>query len=267
MNSKKLKTQLLAAVAMTLVAVIALGSSTFAWFAANKTVTASSVDISATSDQPFLQISGEAAGTYSTAATLTTGNSATNLKLTTPLNLSGTLIPYKATQAAEDTDKTTPTAATNVSEVKWGTAYSTETNEVQGDKVPWDVTNEKTQYVLETHVYLRTAENTKGYKLKMEKPTTITPGANSISEAFRIVAVAEDGSWMMYNKGTDAVTACTNGYLVSEIAQEGNDTKAYNDITIYVYFDGKDNAAYTEKATDLSKIISNLVFSCTETAT
>lgn len=266
MNSKKLKTQLLAAVAMTLVAVIALGSSTFAWFAANKTVTASSVDISATSDQPFLQISGEAAGTYSTAATLSTGNSATNLKLTTPLNLSDNLIAYKANQAAEDTVTTTPTAATKADEVKWGTAYSTKTNEVQGDKVPWDVTNEKTQYVLETHVYLRTAENTKGYKLKMEVPT-VDAGTNSISEAFRIVAVAEDGSWMMYNKGTDVVTACANGYLVQDIAQEKNVTKAYNDITIYVYFDGKDNGAYTDVASDLSKITSNLVFSCTETAT
>lgn len=267
MNSKKLKTQLLAAVAMTLVAALALGSSTFAWFAANKTVTASSVDISATSDQPFLQISDKADGTYSTAATLTTGNSATNLKLTTPLNLKDNpMIDYKANQAAEDTAVTTPTEATSTGEVKWGTAYSTETNEVQADKVPWDVTDEKEQYVLETHVYLRTAENTKGYKLKMEKPSVITPGTNSISGAFRIVAVAEDGSWMMYNKGTDTITACTKGYLVQDIAQQGNVTKAYNDITIYVYFDGKDTEAYTDKASDLSKITSNLAFSCTETA-
>ena len=47
MNSKAIKRQLLAAIAMVLVAAIALGSSTYAWFSANKTVTASGVELSA----------------------------------------------------------------------------------------------------------------------------------------------------------------------------------------------------------------------------
>ena len=47
MNSKAIKRQLLAAIAMVLVAAIALGSSTYAWFSANKTVTAKGVELSA----------------------------------------------------------------------------------------------------------------------------------------------------------------------------------------------------------------------------
>lgn len=47
MNSKAIKRQLLAAIAMVLVAAIALGSSTYAWFSANKTVKASGVKLSA----------------------------------------------------------------------------------------------------------------------------------------------------------------------------------------------------------------------------
>lgn len=54
MNSKKLKTQLLAAVAMTLVAVIALGSSTFAWFAANTKVEATGMKVTATTTSNLL---------------------------------------------------------------------------------------------------------------------------------------------------------------------------------------------------------------------
>lgn len=54
MNSKKLKTQLLAAVAMTLVAALALGSSTFAWFAANTKVEATGMKVTATTTSNLL---------------------------------------------------------------------------------------------------------------------------------------------------------------------------------------------------------------------
>ena len=48
MSTKALKTQLLAAVAMVLVASVALGSSTYAWFASNNKVTAASMEVKAT---------------------------------------------------------------------------------------------------------------------------------------------------------------------------------------------------------------------------
>ena len=47
MNSKAIKRQLLAAIAMVLVAAIALGSSTYAWFAANTSVTATGANVTA----------------------------------------------------------------------------------------------------------------------------------------------------------------------------------------------------------------------------
>lgn len=48
MSTKALKTQLLAAIAMVLVASIALGSSTYAWFASNRAVTATDMKVTAT---------------------------------------------------------------------------------------------------------------------------------------------------------------------------------------------------------------------------
>ena len=45
MNVKTLKKQLMAAIAMVLVAAIALGSSTYAWFVSNNTVTATTTNI------------------------------------------------------------------------------------------------------------------------------------------------------------------------------------------------------------------------------
>lgn len=50
MSTKALKTQLLAAIAMVLVAGIALGSSTYAWFASNNQVTAQGMTVNATAD-------------------------------------------------------------------------------------------------------------------------------------------------------------------------------------------------------------------------
>lgn len=56
MNSKAIKRQLLAAIAMVLVAAVALGSSTYAWFVSNNTVKATTANISAQSNAPFLMI-------------------------------------------------------------------------------------------------------------------------------------------------------------------------------------------------------------------
>ncbi len=50
MNSKAIKKQLLAAVAMVLVAAVALGSSTYAWFVASGTVTATGMKVQAMSE-------------------------------------------------------------------------------------------------------------------------------------------------------------------------------------------------------------------------
>ena len=54
MKSKALKRQLLAAVAMVLVAAVALGSSTYAWFANNNTVTAKGMSVNATVDDSLV---------------------------------------------------------------------------------------------------------------------------------------------------------------------------------------------------------------------
>lgn len=53
---KALKKQLAAAIAMVVVAAIALGSSTYAWFVSNNAVTATGVDLSTTSSVPNLYI-------------------------------------------------------------------------------------------------------------------------------------------------------------------------------------------------------------------
>ena len=72
-NSKAIKRQLLAAVAMVIVAAVALGSSTYAWFVNNTQVTATDVTVTASTAYSLL-IKHYANGTYGTTTALNTGN-------------------------------------------------------------------------------------------------------------------------------------------------------------------------------------------------
>lgn len=65
---KALKKQMAAAVAMVLVAAIALGSSTYAWFVSNNTVTATTTNISAQSNSAYLVIDTQTTSPSSTSA-------------------------------------------------------------------------------------------------------------------------------------------------------------------------------------------------------
>ena len=70
---KALKKQMAAAVAMVCVAAVALGSSTYAWFVSNNTVTAKTASISAQSNAPFLKIAKTGEALTETSATQVAG--------------------------------------------------------------------------------------------------------------------------------------------------------------------------------------------------
>lgn len=73
MNSKAIRKQLLAAVAMVLVAAVALGSSTYAWFVASGTVTAKGMTVKAQSEGGLIiRYKGGAWGTVAEAVPSTT---------------------------------------------------------------------------------------------------------------------------------------------------------------------------------------------------
>ncbi len=84
MNSKAIKKQLLAAVAMVLVAAVALGSSTYAWFVASGSVTAEGMRVQAQSEGGLAIRYGN--GTWGSIATAGM-SSATNLYPTSTHNL------------------------------------------------------------------------------------------------------------------------------------------------------------------------------------
>lgn len=76
METKALKKQMGAAIAMVLVAAIALAASTYAWFVSNNTVKATTASVSAQSNAPFLKIAAKGAALTDTSATQTAGEDA-----------------------------------------------------------------------------------------------------------------------------------------------------------------------------------------------
>ena len=111
--------KLIPALIMLLISALLLGTSTYAWFSMNKTVSAENMEIKATSANPYLVISETENGTFDTDADSMVLNpvAESELKLVTPLNVASN-VQYYNTETNRDGDtKTTPTKFTNAASV------------------------------------------------------------------------------------------------------------------------------------------------------
>ena len=241
MSTKSLKKQLMAAIAMVLVAAVALGSSTYAWFANNTTVTANTMNITAQCDTAMLQIMASGgSGEFQTTATLAQNVADTKLNLVHPTTI---------TQG----------------EMEWGVAHSTNPAEAQISNSTTPVTlagtpsaskstvlaaNSK-NYVLQQDLVVRVAPNSAdGKNLKVTK-VTFDVGANSIAASGRLLVVSSDG-YQLFKVVNGEVIATETGSAAQLLATMTAGTE-YT-LNCYFYFDGTDSSAYTDNATDLTGI-------------
>lgn len=266
---KKFK-KLIPALCMLLVSAVMLGSTTFAWFSMNRTVTAGNMQINATTNEPYLLISNASNGTFGTNATMTldptTEGGTPKLKLVTPLNVASN-VEYYATAAnatANTPVKTTPTKFTNAASVLWGTASSTNPGEVQKTNIPNLVggtgfdNGALSTYVQKSELFFKVAAtDQKGANLKCSKVTFGTT-TNTIAGSLRVLLVTEDGKYQLFKYGAGGViTTAETGSDAALIATV--DTTALK-VTAYFYFDGTDDAAYTNNATTLADVTVSFEF-------
>lgn len=176
MTIKELRKQLVGAIAMVVVAAIAVSSSTYAWFAVNTKVTASSMTITAEMEATFLQIASSKDAAEEAWGTLLPISPAIpdNLVLTTPLNLEAgkqffqTRGDYDAYYAATEEERaneplrsTVKTSGSNFmsvfgadtgtkdsegnavldSTVYWGRAFSDDVANAAAERIPFSVTD------------------------------------------------------------------------------------------------------------------------------
>lgn len=263
MSTKALKTQLLAAIAMVLVASIALGSSTYAWFASNNKVEAKSMSFNATTSKN-LAISNSANGAFDTTAAAVYTEAMT-LRPASTEKLSGTPAFFKNS----DGKVTSITDGALVNGAVIESAMIT--------PITAGVTNTEIKDVLKYTFYVKSLNAGDTFaNLKIDSITLTGAGASKdISKALRVGVVCGDNSFIYapvngYTENykavvkagtfgtTDGVLSTNNVVLKAAPTTGGTDVLATSvdntakTIDIYVWYEGQDgsctsaNAIYTD---------------------
>lgn len=259
---KTLKKQLVAAIAMVLVAAIALGSATYAWFVSNNSVEATVSTISARSNAPFLKI------------TSGTGTIDKNTGTTYSYNVGG--------DDAQDDKALFPAQVTawTSTDITWQSAYASAkgaATENAGTRFTVKETDEDKYYLLEefkigtdgttegTFVNLRVADN---------GVTLVNTASSQLDSALRLLVVCGENAVILDGTGavvTTAVGATPN--TISGVKDAADATLADSigkgesvNVKVYVYYDGADAKVYTDNLENLKSIAATITFTADDAA-
>ena len=228
MTSKALRKQLLAAVAMVLVAAIAVSSSTFAWFAMSKTVTATGMTVTAKTDAIFLEINGtEDSGAYGL-----TGTNALDAQLYPAHHEAWTAL-------ANVTDFDLNDDSTNDNWYYRFNANSDNATNAMGDK---NYIGAFTDYVAVTsyNVRLHPGSAATGYDLYVSNITI--PADKGIT-----VVIAGANGYKEFSAADNGAIAFAAADILSDTVTETPQV-----INVYIYFNGDDSHVYTDNITALT---------------
>lgn len=250
MNSKAIKRQLLAAIAMVLVAALALGSSTFAWFANNTSVTAEGMSIAALSEGANLEISwtnSDFAPGITTIGSSSTGFNSNNYK-----NIKLYPTHYVKTGDSNFIGKTDKNSV-NLAVGDWVHTYSNKYDSFQTadytyesaqlEKVTALVTNNPvtTDYALVVPIYLRMNPNSNKGITDLTATATIGTSATTSSDqkmlaAARVIYVVDNAI-----VGDGAVSGAVVSGL-GDVAAPSGGTSTVKTVYAVVYIDGEDTS-------------------------
>ena len=225
MNSKAIRKQLFAAVAMVLVAAVALGSSTYAWFVASGEVTAQGMNVQASAEAGIV-ISDEDHQNYATVANA------------------------KSAAAAELIPASTTDGQT------WWHAVSKNYANADANQTATDAYSAagtlNSDYAMHTF-YIKSASADAYEKAIKIKSVTATGNGESLSSALRVGVKFENdatfyifapvsGATMSYNvKNTTTVTALNGAKPVNtNITSVPPKTQNGEKVEVYLWYEGED---------------------------
>lgn len=229
---KKFK-KLIPAFAMLLVSAVMLGTSTFAWFSMNTNVTATGMNVTATSNNPYFVISAtkeditNATGT-ATSATLT--KESTNVQP----------VAYTTTQI-------TPTTGAAINANSWYTATSNQYDASNGSTpaTAQSVDLGAEGYFVTYEFYVGLAKNSTAGNFKLNVKLTQTEGANKDAIKAAVVITPCEGADTTGSAQTQVTwdtLSATSGWTADnsvEFAVGGtSNTAKFAKVTVYVYIDG-----------------------------
>lgn len=252
MNSKAIKRQLLAAIAMVLVAAVALGSSTYAWFVTNNKVDATTSTISAQSNAAFMTIANGTSGAKDADTTSITTDVATKAL-------------YPATFGEE----------TGSTKGKFMTGYGAALDDgtlsgalkLVHNPSDSDDTNDGTiatavaaSYALQQDFNI----SSKGQNLtalSIEKIEDKTAQTSGLKMPLRVLVTSADGSvWEVYGKN-----AADDAYERKLTSAESNAAVDFGSVTagqdtvihVYLYYEGGDTTAETDTSVTTKNLQEN----------
>lgn len=251
-DTKALKKQMGAAIAMVLVAAVALGSATFAWFVSNNTVTATTSKISAQSNAPFLKID----------KTAITKDSTTSISYKDDADVK--LYPA---QVVNNTNDNKPLFKSAYASAANATTELTNSRYDVGDAAT-AVTGE---FAIKKSFKIGTADAKAGSfkNLKVSGVELTSKGTDGLEDALSILVVCGD-NWAVYKKSADGVVLTeykdktsaagnnTNGVLADAIAANSS-----VDVDVYVFYDGSETNVFTDNLDKLTAIGATVTFTAT----
>lgn len=231
MDTKALKKQMGAAIAMVLVAAVTLGSATFAWFVTNNKVDATTTNIAAQSNAAYMTIENGTAGAKASDKTsvVTTITGPIKLYPATFGEQSGSTEGTFATGYGKDLDNAT--LASNLTTV--GTP---------------DQADEKGYAKKEQFNISSKGQNLSDLKVESVEGSTDAADGQLLKTSFRVLVTNADASaWVVYGLGD-------NGYEI-KLSSAGNKSKpALGSVTagedtlvnVYVFYEGSDTNIHTK---------------------
>ena len=269
---KALKKQLVAAIAMVLVAAVALGSSTYAWFVSNNKVEATTTNISAQSNSAYLVIDTTTTSTSSTSSATAAekvGSEAGDTYKDTAL--------YPA-QWAKNFNASKENADTKI--YQFESAYAEEKDNAAEKSGTRFAVGDPTaavdaDYALLNQFYIGTGTYDGQFtNLKVDSMTVSTGSDKKLAGAIRVLVYIDQNNWALVSP-TGVEASCLAGTVVTDdttkklgIIRTDAFGKAEGDVNVklYAFYDGANEEVKTTQLTALQENVGATVsFSATPT--
>ena len=266
METKALKKQLGAAIAMVVVAAIALGSATYAWFATNNTVTAKTSNIYAQSNSAFLVIDTKNTTSSSSGITATASETSASVGRY-PAIWANTFSQVGGSDKAADGN----------GKYQFESAYAGDrTNHQENDGTRFAVgapdTAANADYAYKNTFYVGTGTYPGIFTNLKVTGFKVSDSTGQLSSAMRVLVTCGDRWVVVKSVKTDDQDVFTiesqsdgnnDGIIrAEEFGQQGN-TQTDAKVEAYVYYDGSDSNVYTTNIKNLSDCNVTLTFEAT----
>ncbi len=240
MDTKALKKQMGAAIAMVLVAAVALGSATFAWFVSNNTVKATTSNIAAQSNSAYLVIDDKTTTTSSSSSVASTVNKSELYPAKTVKGQDGKAV-WKSAYASSATAST----------MKPNSEFTI------GDGTAAKAVDAK--YAVKNTFYVGTGtydgEFTNLHITGVTVTTPETTANKNLGNALRVLVVCGEkwevwsGNGIQLSSSSDSNPPSASNLLATDnaVIKSGADAK----IDVYLYYDGDDANVYSDNLANI----------------